>query len=115
MKKYLLLILALAGNASAAQITFTSVSGNWHDATDTDPGSQTGEPVITNGTTQSSLSWGVGNPQSGYDFNRTIPGTQTLPPAPTPFFPLGTFTHRNFPVTQVSLTSVNLDIVLHLQ
>src|SRR5690349_19775342 len=113
-----LLIPTLAGNATAAQITFLSVVGNWHDPTDNVSGSQPGDPVITNGVPTSSINWGItnnpGDPQSGYDFSRTIPGNQTLPPAPTPLFPLGTFTHRNFPINDPSLTSVMLDVVLSL-
>ncbi len=103
------------GRAAAAQISFISVAGNWHDPVDNVPGSQPGEPTITNGVPASSINWGVtSGSQSGYDFSRKIPGTQTLPPAPTPFFPLGTFTHRNFPVSDPSLTAVQLDVVLLL-
>jgi len=110
-----LILLVLTGTASAAQITIVSLSGNWHDPTDNVPGNQTGQPVIVNGVPTSSVNWGVTNgSQSGYDFTRTIPGPQTLPPAPTPFFPLGTFTHRNFPVSDPSLTSIQLDVVLLL-
>ena len=110
-----LVVPGLTESASAAQISFVSVAGNWHDPVDNVPGNQPGQPVITNGVPTSSINWGVANgPQSGYDFSRTIPGTQTLPPAPTPFFPLGTFTHRNFPVSDPSLTSVQLDVVLTL-
>src|SRR3954469_3156105 len=110
-----LLLLIFTASASAAQITFVSVAGNWHDPTDNLAGSQPGEPTIVNGVPISRVNWGVtSGSQSGYDFSRTIPGTQTLPPAPTPFFPLGTFTHRNFPVSDPSLTSVKLDVVLVL-
>ena len=110
-----LLLLVFTASASAAQITFVSVAGNWHDPTDNVPGNQPGQPTIVNGVPTSSINWGVTNgSQSGYDFSRTIPGAQTLPPAPTPFFPLGTFTHRNFPVSDPSLTSVQLDVVLVL-
>jgi len=101
--------------ATAAQITFVSVTGQWHDPTDNLPGSQPGQPVIVNGVPTASVNWGVTNgAQSGYDFSRTIPGAQTLPPTPTPFFPLGTFTHRNFPVNDPSLTSIQLDVILVL-
>src|SRR5438128_993385 len=111
-----LVVPALTGSAApAAQISFISISGNWHDPVDNVSGSQPGDPVITNGVPTSSINWGVtSGAQSGYDFSRTIPGAQTLPPAPTPFFPLGTFTHRNFPVSDPSLTAVQLDVVLLL-
>jgi large repetitive protein len=112
---FALLVPVLTGSAAPAQITFISVSGNWHDPVDNVPGRQQGDPVIRNGVPTSSISWGeTSGSQSGYDFSRKIPGAQTLPPAPTPFFPLGTFTHRNFTVSDPSLTSVQLDVVLTL-
>src|SRR6059036_1932049 len=123
MKKSFIILSALVAAlvvpvqtvSAASQISFISVTGNWHDAVDNVAGSQQGDPVIKNGVPTSSINWGVtSGPQSGYDFTRTIPGPQTLPPAPTPFFPLGTFTHRNFPISDPSLTSVQLDVVLVL-
>ena len=51
----------------------------WHDATDNVPGSQPGDPVITNGVPTSSISWGTTTgSQSGYDVTITIPDPQTL-------------------------------------
>ena len=103
------------GSASAAEITYVSVTGIWHDPMDNLPGSQPGDPVITNGIPTSIIRWGTtsGTPQSGYDFTATIPPPLTLP-GPIPFFSLGTFTHRNFEVDDPSLTSVQLDVVLVL-
>ena len=77
------------------------------------PGSQPGDPVITNGNPTSIIRWGDtnGTPQSGYDFTATIPPPFTLP-GPIPFFSLGSFTHQNFEVDDPSLTSVQLDVVL---
>ncbi|HVS22791.1 MAG TPA: THxN family PEP-CTERM protein, partial [Gammaproteobacteria bacterium] len=111
----LLVALAPIGSASAAVITYVSVTGNWHDPTDNVPGVQPGDPVITNGVPTSIIRWGTtsGTPQSGYDFTATIPPPQTFP-GPIPFFSLGTFTHRNFEVGDPSLTSVKLDVVLLL-
>lgn len=105
----------LAGSASAATITYLSVVGNWHDPTDNVPGSQPGDPVITNGSPTSIVRWGTvtGTPQSGYDYTVAIPPPVTLP-GPVPAFSLGTFTHRNFEVSDPSLTSVQLDVVLVL-
>jgi uncharacterized repeat protein (TIGR01451 family) len=105
----------LTGSASAAQITYQSVTGIWHDPTDNVPGSQPGDPVITNGAPTSIIRWGTtsGTPQSGYDYTTAIPPPFTLP-GPIPFFSLGTFTHRNFEVDDPSLTSVKLDVVLVL-
>ena len=104
----------LSESASAADISYVSINGTWHDPVDNLPGSQPGEPVITNGVPTSSINWGVtSGSQSGYDFTGTIPPPQTLP-GPSPLFPLGTFTHRNFEVSSPSLTSVQLDVVLVL-
>src|SRR5688572_29660827 len=115
-----LLSLPLATDSQAAQITFESVAGNWKNPTDNTAGDGTGSPAITNGVPTSRISWGTvdnpGDPQSGYDFTRNnLPGPQTLPPSPTPLFQLGTFTHRNFPVNNPSLISVELDAVLLLK
>ena len=106
--------LVPTGSASAAEITFVSVVGFWHDPTDNVPGSQPGDPVITNGDPVSSISWGTtSGPQSGYDFIANIPPPFTLP-GPIPYFSLGTFQHRNFEVGDPSLTSAQLDVVLVL-
>ena len=113
-----LLLVALTGRAPEAQgppatISFVSISGIWHDPVDNMPGSQPGDPVITNGTPTSSISWGTtsGTPQSGYDFTAVLPPSTTFP---GPSFSFGTFTHRNFEVNSPSLTSVQLDVVLVL-
>src|SRR5882672_7154118 len=105
----------LTGSASAATITYQSVTGIWHDPTDNVPGNQPGDPVITNGSPTSIIRWGTtsGTPQSGYDYTTATPPPFTLP-GPVPFFSLGTFTHRNFEVDDPSLTSVQLDVVLVL-
>ena len=106
--------LVPTGSASAAEITYISITGTWHDPVDNVPGSQPGDPVITNGTPTSSIAWGVtSGSQSGYDFTATLPPPLTFP-GPVPFFSLGTFTHRNFEVSSPSLTSVQLDVVLVL-
>ena len=54
----LLLTLVATGSASAAEITYTSMSGIWHDPVDNLPGSQPGDPVITNGIPTSIIRWG---------------------------------------------------------
>ena len=50
--------LVPAGAASAAEITYTSVGGIWHDPVDNLPGSQPADPVITNGVPTSIIRWG---------------------------------------------------------
>lgn len=102
------------GTALAAEITFVSVVGSWRDPVDSVPGSQPGDPVITNGDPISSISWGdTTGSQSGYDFIATLPPPFDLP-GPIPFFSLGTFQHRNFEVGEPSLVSAELDVVLVL-
>jgi uncharacterized repeat protein (TIGR01451 family) len=107
--------VAPARSASAAEITYTAVSGIWHDPTDNVPGSQPADPVITNGNPTSIIRWGTPNnptnSQSGYDFTAALPPPFTLP-GPIPFFSLGSFQHQNFQVDDPSLTSVLLDVIL---
>src|SRR5262245_42521966 len=89
---------APAAQAPSAQITFVSVNGIWHDPVDNLPGSQPGDPVITNGTPTSSISWGqTSGSQSGYDFTTALPPPITFP-GPASSFSFGTFSHRNFEV-----------------
>lgn len=111
LQRALLVVLfaSLVPIASAAQtITFTSATATWSNAQDNVPGSQPGDPVIANGVPTSSISWGTTTgPQSGYDVTITIPN-----PA---MFPVVDFSHRNFPVSDPSLTQVDLDIVLDFQ
>jgi uncharacterized repeat protein (TIGR01451 family) len=111
---FALVALVPAERSSAAEITYQSVTGIWHDPVDNVPGSQPGDPVIANGTPTSSVIWGTtSGSQSGYDFTGSIPPPLTLP-GPIPFFSLGSFTHRNFAVDEPSLTSVQLDVVLEI-
>ena len=125
MKKPFIIFIAMAlaliavapiGSASAAEITFVSVTATWRDPVDNVPGVQPGDPVITNGSPTSSISWGTtsGTPQSGYDFTTSLPPPFDLP-GPIPYFSLGTFTHRNFAVGDPSLTSVELDVELMIE
>lgn len=123
MKKSFIVLSALVSalvaavatpSAAAAVITYTSLTGSWHDAVDNVPGGpDPGDPVITNGIPTSIIRWGVGTPQSGYDFNAAdpLPPPFDLPGA-LPFFSLGSFVHRNFAVDDPSLLSVQLDVVL---
>jgi len=101
---FALLFLSLPSSSAAQQITFTSASASWRDAQDNVPGSQPGEPVITNGVPTSSVSWGGATPQSGYDVTITIPD----PMSP----PVADFAHRNFTVPPPSLTSIVLDMII---
>lgn len=98
------LLFVLPGTTSAQVVTFTSATASWRNAQDNLPGSQPGDPSITNGVPTSSISWGGANPQSGYDVTITIPDPNQ--------FPVADFSHRNFTVPDPSLTSVELDFVL---
>ena len=69
---FMLLFVSLPNIAAAQQITFTSASASWRNPQDNVPGSQAGDPVITNGVPTSSISWGGSTPQSGYDVTITI-------------------------------------------
>ena len=103
-----------AGSALAAEITIISVNGIWHSPVDSQPGSQSGDPVITNGDPTSSISWGTtSGQQSGYDFIASVPPPFDLP-GPVPFFSMGTFQHRNFTVSQPWLVSAQLDVVIEI-
>jgi len=107
-----LALLVSTGVASAAEITFVSVVGSWHSPVDSVPGVQPEDPAITNGNPISSISWGSTlGPQSGYDFEATLPPPFTLPGL-IPYFSLGSFTHRNFVVGEPWLVSAQLDVVL---
>ena len=94
---------------SAAEITYSQVSGSWRDPVDNVPGSQAGDPVITNGVPTSIIRWGdTSGTQSGYDFNAAnpLPPPFQLPgPAGFPLFSLGSFTHHNFVVDDPSLVA----------
>ena len=111
---FALLALVPVGSVSAATITYQSVVGIWHDPVDNVPGTQPGDPVITNGDPTSIIRWGdTSGQQSGYDITVSVPPPFTLP-GPIPFFSLGTFEHHNFVVGDPSLTSVQLDVVIML-
>ncbi|MBB6092375.1 putative repeat protein (TIGR01451 family) [Povalibacter uvarum] len=109
-----LFVLSPAERASAAEITYQSVTGIWHDPTVTDasnPGDP-GYPVAVNGSPAASINWGITTgPQSGYDFIGSPPPPLQLP-GPIPFFSLGSFAHRNNVVDEPWLSSVQLDVVL---
>ena len=62
-----LIALAPAGIASAAEITYLSVTGSWINPTTNTPGiNEPGDPVITNGDPTSIVRWGTtsGTPAS---------------------------------------------------
>ena len=106
-----------AASASAAEITYLSVTGSWINPQNNTPliNEVPGDPVVTNGSPTSIIRWGTtsGTPQSGYDYTSSIPPPYTLP-GPIPFFSLGSFSHINFAVDDPSLTSVELEVVLAL-
>ena len=107
----------LAVSSFGAIITNIKVKGQFHDPTDDlGPGVQPGDPAPAPSplAANTAINWGtIGIPQSGYQFaGINPPGSINVPPSPTPYFKLGTFTHNNFIVDSPVLTSVMLDVVL---
>ena len=86
-------LLVSAAERVGAQITYLSLTGSWHDPTDNVPGSQPGDPVITNGNPTSIIRWGTtsGTPQSGYDFTAATPCRRLSFPGPRRSFLSGRF------------------------
>jgi len=86
--------------ASAASVTFESVSGIWTDAASS--------PTLS-GVDSSSIRWGrpvSGNQQSGYDFGAASPFTANAGSA----FSLGQFTHLNNAIYGPSISMAKLSI-----
>ena len=107
------LLLPVFTRSAAAQgvITFTSAAANWQTPNDDIP---VANPTITSGApttnatpTTSSISWGTATPVTRRAATTSPSRSRTLQ-----MFPVATFTHRNFPVSDPSLTSVQLDFVL---
>ena len=120
-----LVMLALAINSFGAVITNVTITALFHNPTDDTPGVQVGDPAVTPAGAGSvtTVSWGVppgALGQSNYRFaainQPAVPNIggpiNVNPPAVTPYFTLGTFTHNNFVVDNPYLTSVLLDVIL---
>ncbi len=110
MKKLILLaflVLGVVSSTSADSITLDTIDGNWRNPVG-------GTTFITDGANPSNVDkirWGTstGQGRSGYNWNSTN----------TPFaqetdvkFSLGTFTHRNKPITGDSISSVDLEFLI---
>ena len=101
-----------AGTANAASLT---TSGTWTDA---DPA----DTVGLTGLGTSEISWGTPFPpntfQSGYSFVGIGPATVDPADLVASPFALGTFTHNNFPISNIpapgSITGATLDVGLAL-
>lgn len=101
-----LLVLATTLMASAATITFNTVTGAWGSPV---PGGVT----INNGNPTSTIRWGVPDlsSQSSYDFTANVPGgSLVVPPSPSGWIELGTFAHHNWPIYAPFLESVQLTL-----
>jgi hypothetical protein len=111
-----ILTIALAAPSMAATILVTSVDGTWNTALPNVSGI-----TINNALNPREVSWGDfhGSPNgpSKYQFapNAAAIAAITLPPSPSPFFLIGTFTHQNFLIDPPFLTSVDLTIALAFQ
>ena len=121
-----LVTLTLTATSFASTITNVTIKGLFNSPTDDTPGVQVGDPAVTpaGAAAVTRVSWGVppgvGNPQSSYVFSAinqpSLPNIggpiPVNPPAVTPYFVLGSFTHNNFVVDNPYLTSVKLDVIL---
>lgn len=105
----ILACLAAGSAASAAVVTFSSVTGTWSNII-----GGTNVNFSGNGTNNPEVRWGnsTGFGQSGYEFlGIAAPLNVNIPPSPTPDFILGTFTHFNQPIEAgTSITGIRLSI-----
>jgi len=93
------LIAGLSVGASASALTITSIDGEWQNVS-----------AGVSGVGTDKIRWGKGwkgGGQSGYDFNAT---TTELNASDGEMFSLGSFDHRNLPVTGTFLKSVDLAV-----
>ncbi|MEO1241818.1 MAG: THxN family PEP-CTERM protein [Pseudomonadota bacterium] len=102
--------LGAFGSASAAIVSFENITGSWSAI---DPAA--GIAISNNGTANPSLRWG--NPatnrgQSGYDFAGAADTMVDVPPNTN--VALGTFTHRNNPITGTSLNEATLTVAIDI-
>ncbi len=101
-------LVAFGGTAQAALVTITDLDASWINV---DPASIT---PSGNGTDSASISWG--NPatsagDSGYTFTvASTPINRILPPSPSSIFELGTWIHRNNPITGTTLSTATLQL-----
>jgi len=97
-----------ASTASAGSVSFSSITGAWSNANPSSSDFNQGA-----GTSLARVRWGgtTFDNDSGYDF-LAAPGTTsvTVPPSPSSIFDLGTFTHRNQPISGASIDSIRLTV-----
>ncbi len=105
-----LALLLVPQLASAATITISDVTGSFLSPI------PVGCCTISNGPVLSTIRWGSGSTQSGYDFAAVIPPAVALvvPPSPSAWFQLAVFTHLNRTINPPSLSSVGLDVAVDL-
>jgi PEP-CTERM motif len=126
MLRSFFLSLPLAVCCFGSVITNVNITARFHSPTDDTPGVQPFDPVTApaGAAAVTRVSWGeppvLGGPQSGYVFaainQPAVPNIagpiNVNPPALTPYFTLGTFTHNNFVVDNPYLTTVLLDVIM---
>ncbi|MBX9857371.1 MAG: PEP-CTERM sorting domain-containing protein [Gemmatimonadaceae bacterium] len=118
-------VLAAADSlsAQATELRLYAVNPFWSDAEWTGTGWTNMDNVANDGSNSISLRWGkptIGNNQSSYQFNNIVaPGAQVQYPndfvtvyTNGSLFKVGTFTHKNYPITTNSLQSVDLNVAL---
>ncbi|WP_298921724.1 THxN family PEP-CTERM protein [uncultured Roseobacter sp.] len=94
-----------AVGATAATLDITGIDSSWNDVV---PGGVT----VNNGDPTSSMRWGTGASQSGYDF--TDAPTPILGLAADTQFVVGNFNHLNFPITGTTLDTANLNVDIQI-
>ena len=92
--------------AAAAPVSISNITASWENIS---PAS--GIAVTNNNTATPSMRWGspvTSLGQSGYDFVAAADTTVNAPPDQS--FTLGSFTHRNNPITNTSLSAATLSV-----
>lgn len=96
-----------AGVAQASMVSLSGITAEWFDG---NPAANV--TYLNNPSAAPSARWGVGSPQSGYDYVVAAdPINFVVPPSPSPNQVLGTFTHLNNPISAgTSITDIKLRI-----
>jgi hypothetical protein len=102
-----LALLSAVTTSHAGIVTLKNITGAWSNAVP----SVNLDNTTGNGTSNASAFWGDSDGYSGYDFFAVTNPSVTLPPSPSPTFTIGTFQHRNQPITGgTSISSIRLTV-----
>jgi hypothetical protein len=109
-------VLAVAAPASANVVEFRNLVGTWSNGQTIDPAHPTIPLTVTgNGTANSQAAWGTAlstSGQSAYGLNALPLVSVTVPDEPGVInpFTIGSFFHRNAPISGIPLRSIDLTI-----